>query len=81
MCTEVGETIMTKNEALYKYLKMDYDYAGFAIEQDYKVLSYNRFAWALHINGDTYNFKPAEAPSYYPSKLTERVILKMVKLL
>lgn len=81
MFIETGKDIMTKNEALYEYLKMDYEYFGFEIKQEHKVLSYNRFAWAFHIKGDTYNFKPSDVFVYYPTKLTERVILKMVKLL
>lgn len=72
---------MTKNEALYKYLKMDYSYGSFESDDYYKVLSYNRVGWSFWYNRGTYQFKSADKANYYRSKLTERVILKMVKLL
>lgn len=81
MCIEVGEAIMTKNEALYKYLKMDYVYFEVVRNQDYSVLSYSRVGWAFCVYGDTYRFKPAASLIYFDTKITERTILKLVKLL
>jgi len=66
---------MTKNEALYKYLKMDYRF-----NDNYEVLSYDRVEWSFICMEGSYHLKTGRTP-YYPCKITERVILKLVKLL
>lgn len=71
---------MTKKEALYKYLKMDHDSTDFGMDQDFSVLSYNSVSWAFWCKKGNYHLKTDRTP-YYPCKITERTILKLVKLL
>ena len=68
---------MTKNEALYKYLKMDYRF-----NDKYEVLSYDRVKWSFLCIEGSYDIMPtAGIPYVRCSRITERTILKLVKLL
>lgn len=70
---------MTKNEALFKYLKMDYQFNDYR----YSILSYNRVERSFATRKDgSYAIMPSAGVPYRScSRITERTILKLVKLL